>query len=275
MAAHTLSPATSRDLDLLWPAVRAAHIFPSKSAFAAFHAEAPWRVRVSPAGAAAVVERWREGSDLLAIRGLWCAENAIPGFIGDLTALAQAHGFTRLLSPLVPADGARAYTRAGMGVAERLVSLRLDRSGASALTAAPPASVRIRRATPADAPVLDEIDRACFDAFWSYGTERIARYIAEERVAVACADDAGPIGYTLCTVERGSGTLGRLAVRPEHRRMGVGAYLVADAVEAMLRDGAAAVTLCTQEENSGARALYSSLGFRELPGGLVLLVCDV
>lgn len=274
MASSTLSPATQRDLDTLWPAVRAAHIFPDRASFAAFHAEAPWRVRVSPAGAAAVVERWREDSDLLAIRGLWCAENAIPGFVGDLSALAVAHGYGRLLSPLVPADSARAYTRAGMHVTERLVSLRIDRPSASSMSAVVPDGVRLRPAALAEAEAIDRVDRACFDPFWAYGAARIARYIAEERVVVAHSD-AGLIGYTLCTVERGSGTLGRLAVLPEHRRTGVGAHLVADAVSAMLADGAASVTLCTQEENSGAKALYRKLGFRETPGGLVLLVCDV
>ena len=273
MASSCMHPATSADLSVLWPAVRAAHVFGDKASFFAFYAEAPWRVRMSSAGAAAVVERWRDELDILAVRGLWCSEYAIPGFIDDLSALAAAQGFARLMSPLVPTEAARAYIRSGMEPLERLISLRADRPVAQTMNAPLPKGFRLRRSSADDAPVLDEIDRACFEPFWAYGADRIARYIAEERVVVAESAD-GPIGYTLCTVERASGTLGRLAVLPECRRKGIGAHLVADAVAAMLQDGAAAVTLCTQEENRAARDLYGGMGFRELPGGLVLLICE-
>jgi len=274
MAPTTLRAATRADLAVLWPAVRAAHIFPNKAHFLEFHAEAPWRVRISSAGAAAVVERWRDGLDILAVRGLWCSEHAIPGFVNDLNSLAAAQGFARLMSPLVPADSVRAYTRSGMSVLERLVSLRADRPVAETMSAPGAEGLRLRRSSAGDAASLDRIDRACFDPFWAYGADRMTRYIAEERVVVAEFAD-GPIGYTLCTVERGSGTLGRLAVLPEFRRQGIGAHLVADAVHSMLDEGAAAVTLCTQEGNRAARDLYRHMGFRELPGGLVLLIGDV
>lgn len=274
MASTTLSPATPAELELVWPAVRAAHIFPDRAAFMRHHAEAPWRVRISSTGAAAVLERWRDGSDILAIRGLWCARRAIPGLVEDLARTARAQGFARLLSPLVAADVADDYLDAHMSVAQRLVSLRADRRVAASMHAETPAGVTLRRSSAGDVEALDRIDQACFDDFWAYGPARIARYIAEERVCVA-ESDAEPIGYTLCTVERGSGTLGRLAVLPEHRRLGIGALLVADAVRAMLAADAAAVTLCTQRENSGARALYRELGFRELAGELALLLSDV
>ncbi len=271
MPVSTLHPATAAELDALWPAARAAHIFPDKAALQRHHAKAPWRVRVSSAGAAAVLERWRDGSDILAIRGLWCAESAIPGFVAQLADVARAQGFARLMSPLVPADACRAYVSSGMAVAERLVSLRVDRPVAAKLDAPLPAGIRLRRSCAADVDALDAIDRACFEPFWAYGAERIATYIAQERVHVA-ESDGRPIGYTLCTVERSSGTLGRLAVLPEHRRAGLGTYLVVDAVRAMLEADAAAVTLCTQEDNVAARSLYRSQGFREMPGGLVLLI---
>jgi len=274
VAQANLSPATPADLDLVWPAVRAAHIFPDRAAFVRHHAEAPWRVRVSSTGAAAVLERWRDDSDILAIRGLWCPQRAIPGFVADLARTARTQGFARLLSPLVPVEVMNTYDGTDMRLAERLVSLRADRRVAAGMDAPAVPGVTLRRSLAGDVEVLDRIDRACFSEFWAYGPARIGRYIAEERVCVAEAE-AGPIGYTLCTVERGSGTLGRLAVLPEHRRHGIGALLVADAVRAMLAADAAAVTLCTQRENDGARALYREMGFRELAGELALLLSDV
>ncbi len=273
MAPASLRPALQVELDALWPAVRAAHLFPDKRSFRKHYEEAPWRVRMSSAGAAAVVERWRADLDILAIRGLWCMEQAIPQMLSELGALAEAQGFARLLSPLTPVDSRRMYERAGMEVVQRLVSFRLDRTAAAAIDAPAPNGVRLRRATPADPAILDALDRASFDDFWAYGPERIARYIAEERVVVA-ESEGRAIGYTLCTVERSSGTLGRLAVSPESRRSGVGAFLVRDAVTAMLGSGASAITLCTQQENDAARSLYRAMGFREIPGGLVMLMSD-
>lgn len=273
MASTTLAPATAAELDPVWPAVRAAHIFADRAAFLKHHAEAPWRVRVSATGAAAVLERWRDDSDILAIRGLWCARRAIPELLDDLARTARSQGFERLLSPLVSEDMADEYLKR-MSISQRLVSLRADRRAAESMHADAPAGVTLRRSSAGDIEALDRIDRACFDGFWAYGAARIGHYIAEERVCVAESEGV-PIGYTLCTVERGSGTLGRLAVDPGHRRRGVGALLVADAVRAMRADDAASVTLCTQRENSGARALYRAMGFRELAGELALLLADV
>lgn len=273
MAPASLRPALQDELDALWPAVRAAHLFPDKTSFRRHYEEAPWRVRMSSAGAAAVVERWRADLDILAIRGLWCMEQAIPQMVAELGALAATQGFARLLSPLTPAESCRMYERAGMEIVQRLVSFRLDRTAAAAIDAPAPPGVRLRRATPADPAMLDLLDRASFDDFWAYGPERIARYIAEERVVVA-ESEGRAIGYTLCTVERSSGTLGRLAVSPGSRRSGVGAYLVRDAVTAMLTSGASAITLCTQRDNDAARSLYRAMGFREMAGGLVMLMSD-
>lgn len=134
-----------------------------------------------------------------------------------------------------------------------------------------PGTVRVRRCTQSDVPDLDAVDCACFAPFWAYGAQRISSYVEAERVVIAEIGGRA-IGYTLCTVERGSGTLGRLAVLPEKRRQGIGACLVADAVSAMLATGAAAISLCTQQDNHAARNLYRGMGFRELPGKLVLLI---
>ena len=74
------------------------------------------------------------------------------------------------------------------------------------------------------------------------------------------------VGYTLCTVRRGEGSLGRLAVRPELQGQGIGAVLLEDAVAYLERAGADRVTLCTQAENVRSRRLYAHAGFREVPG---------
>ena len=271
MLDSSLRIAARADLDVIWPAVRAAHLFADKASFERHHAQAPWRVRISSAGAAVVLERWRDDLDVLSIRGMWCSEPKIPEMVRELAGVARAQGFVRILSPLIPADCRRSYERAGMKVEENLVSLRIDRTLGASMCAKLPGTLRVRRCTQSDVPNLDALDRACFAPFWAYGAARISSYVEAERVVIAEIGGRA-IGYTLCTVERGSGTLGRLAVLPGERRQGVGACLVADAVSAMLARGAAAVTLCTQQDNDAARNLYHGMGFRELPGRLVLLM---
>jgi ribosomal-protein-alanine acetyltransferase len=54
-----------------------------------------------------------------------------------------------------------------------------------------------------------------------------------------------------------------LGVDPEARRQGIGARLVAQAVEVSREAGVRRVYLEVRESNSGARAFYSSLGFAE------------
>ncbi|MHB9002595.1 MAG: GNAT family N-acetyltransferase, partial [Coriobacteriia bacterium] len=82
------------------------------------------------------------------------------------------------------------------------------------------------------------------------------------------------IGYTLSTVERGSGTLGRIAVTPGHRGTGVAYALLIESVREMTEAGAHTVGLCTQQSNAAAQALYARVGMRQVPGRLLFLIGD-
>lgn len=273
-----LRPATPAECSALWPAARAAHLFRDAPAFEAFHAAAPWRVQVASGGRAAVVERWRDHLDMLAIRALWAGDRDVGALLGELAALARSHGYGRLMSPLVPRDIAAPYERGGMSVHQSIVALRIDARHAAHVAAAPVPGVRLRSASPDDLEGLCRVDGECFDLFWAYEPRRIAAAMVAERLALAEDLTSGTprlIGYTTCTVERGSGTLGRLAVDPRDRGRGVGALLLADALVSMAARGAATISLCTQEDNAPSRALYSRGGLRELPGRLLFLAGDV
>ena len=74
---------------------------------------------------------------------------------------------------------------------------------------------------------------------------KAAGYVAAERQA----DQSGYIDF--------------LAVDPAHRRRGLGADLVAAAVEAVSAIGALNTHLSVRETNNAARRLYTSLGFTE------------
>jgi len=263
-----MRPASDEDLPAVWNAARTARIFPDSAAFETFRGEAPWRVRVNSRGEAAVVERWRDHLDLLAIRGLWCSPRRVAVAVEDLRAVARAQGLGRLLGPLLCEDAARPYLAAGMRVAQRTITLRLDRPGRHKPGLSMPEGVGLRLGTAADLPDLLDLDTSCFDLFWRYDAVHLMRYVAEERLALA-ESASGLIGYTLCTVTADEGMVNRLAVRPDARNRGVGRALLSDAIAYSARAGAVSVMLCTQTDNAASRRLYAAAGFREMAGRMV------
>jgi GNAT superfamily N-acetyltransferase len=268
-------PATMEEVRRLWPAVSAAHIFETPDELERWWREAPWRVRVTAAGEGAVLGRWRRELDLLAVRGLWCSPRRVPALIDDLRLVAKAEGFSRLLGPLVPEEAVRSYLESGMTLYQRIVVYRRRATAATVpLSLHPgglPDHVTVREAAPKDADAILRMDSVCFDEFWRYDEEHVISALAGGRGALAEVGGEA-IGYTLSTLYGAEATVGRLAVVPLHRRSGVGSALLADAVAFTTGRGAAAVTLCTQEENAASRGLYRRAGFREAPGRLVSTV---
>ncbi len=266
-----LRTARREDLARLWPAVKSSQLCDTAEGLEDFWAEAPWRVQVGDLGEAAILDRWRELSDILAIRGLWCSPRRVPELLGDLRALAGGQGFHRLLSPLVAQEATGPYIKAGMRPVDTVVALRLEQTprGLPAL----PSDVTLRAGLQTDLVGVLAVDSASFDWFWAYDAATLAMHVGRERMHVATSGDS-VIGYTLCTVGEHSGMLGRLAVAPEARCSGVGSALLAEAVSYMQRAGATCISLCTQEGNAASRALYRRAGFRELGGRLSFLVFD-
>jgi ribosomal protein S18 acetylase RimI-like enzyme len=89
---------------------------------------------------------------------------------------------------------------------------------------------------------------------------------APPRGALFIASEAGrPIGcVALRPLDRETCELKRLYVRPEARRTGVGRRLVEAIVEEAVRLGYRWLRLDTVPSMDAARALYRSLGFREI-----------
>lgn len=258
-----MRPAGAGDLSAVWLAVRAAGMFASRDDFEAFWREAPWRVQVSEAGDAAVVERWRQHMGLLAIKGLWCAERDMSSILTDLRSLARTQGFDDVLSPIVPDTLLAPYEAAGMHVVRCAVTMRVKRP--TERNGELPTGVGLRRAGVEDLDALLAVDAASFEPFWCYDAPSLSALLATHRAVAATSGD-GLIGYTLCTVDRDEGMLGRLAVVPGERGRGTGAALLDDALGYCVRAGVRGVTLYTQEENRISRALYDGRGFRQLQG---------
>jgi ribosomal protein S18 acetylase RimI-like enzyme len=269
-------PAARQDLSWVWPAAAAAHLFADGGELTAEWESAPWRVRVTAKGEAAVVGPWRAHLPIMAVRGLWCSGSRIPVLLEDLRAVARQQGFERILSPLVPKEHAAPYERAGLERVQEVVVYRRERLGAAGPAGpvadpAPPTGIRLTVGTPADLRAVRDVDAAAFDDFWRYDERMLAWYMASDRVGLAYRN-AQVVGYTLSTLHRSECTLGRLAVVPGEQGRGIGAALVSAAIAAAARDGARSVTLCTQAENSASRRLYERVGFKESPGHLVGLL---
>jgi ribosomal protein S18 acetylase RimI-like enzyme len=265
-----LRPAQRTDLAWLWAAARNAQLFDDIHAFETWWADAPWRVQVDSRGEAAVVCRWREHLDIMAIRALWCSERRVPTLLEQLSVIARDQGLARLLSPLVPMDAMRPYEEFGMRPVDDIVVLRIDPRGRK-VPAGVAEGVRIRVASAEDLDAVLAVDTSAFKDFWRYDAGLLARYAKVERLAVAEIGGA-MVGYTLCTLRRGDGSIGRLAVRPEAQGRGVGSSLLDDALGHLARMDARKVTLCTQSDNMRSRGLYTRTGFETVPGTLVGLL---
>lgn len=275
-----LSIADEATAARLWPSLHSSGMFKTRTEYDVFRAAAPWRVLASSAGRAAVLERWRDHMDILAVRGLWCLEREVPEAIEDVCGVAAAQGFAQVLSPLVNEDVSDPYARAGMHVTQRTVVLRqrlttrtpADDDGPDAPHVTPGTTLRL--AMHHDLAALASLDAACFEPFWRNDPQRMADLLAHGHCAVAVDRQGALLGYTHATVEHGEGRIGRLAVAPAHRRTGVGGALLRNVMGFLARAGVHDMTLCTQEENRASRALYARMGFTEMEMRAVFLIRD-
>lgn len=268
-----MRPATAEECRGLWPAVSADRAFDSAEQFFAYRDETPWKVRVSEKGSACILGEWRSHLDVLAMRGMWCAERLVPAVCEDVYAVAREHGFAQVLSPLLPTVLLDGYRRAGMQPCQSIVAIQGIPSLLPSTRLHP--DVSLAAATTEDLDALADLDAACFDPFWRYGTLELTHLLRAERAVVARTDSGELIGYTLATVSRGAATLGRLAVSTETRRQGIGRTLVSDVASWAVSVGAQTLGLCTQEENAASRALYAACGLREIEDRYALAIGDV
>lgn len=264
MPPQRFAEASIAQLDRLVRPLLAARVFPDEATLQAVYRSRPWAIQSNQRGDVAVLDRWRDHLDLLAIEALWCPHRDLPEAIRHISRIAAAHGYAGVVSPPVLEADVPAYQAAGLVVRELLETLEMPRSAvhdgrvpdASSLE-----GISIHIVGPEHVPAVLEIDARCFEPFWRYDRRLLGRFAAAGALAVA-ERDGGCLGYTLCTVDRGSAVLGRLCVAAPHRRRGVGTALLRTAVLRACETGADHMTLSTQSGNTGALALYRAEGFR-------------
>lgn len=110
----------------------------------------------------------------------------------------------------------------------------------------------------------------CFQGFGDEVATLPGAYVPPLGALLLLRDRAGIAGCVALRPLPGraagiDGEIKRLYVRPSHRGQGAGRRLAMAVIEAARRAGYARVFLDTMDQMTEARALYASLGFREVP----------
>ncbi|WP_255448407.1 GNAT family N-acetyltransferase [Telmatospirillum sp. J64-1] len=139
--------------------------------------------------------------------------------------------------------------------------------------------VRIRKARPADAERLPEVERSAGKAFLAIAdlawiaddevqsAERHLELIAGGFSWVAFDGEDVPVGFLSAEKCGNRLHLWELAVAQRHQGQGIGRRLLQQAVEAARSDSLEAVTLSTFRDVPWNRPFYERLGFRTLEAG--------
>jgi len=126
------------------------------------------------------------------------------------------------------------------------------------------ATYRVEPMTLADVEPALAIEVLSFSNPWP--REAFEHEVAQNAVShplVARAEGEGSLaGYCVYWLVADQVHIQNLAVRPEHRRRGVGHFLLTQALARAAQAGAASAVLEVRESNRAAQELYASLGFR-------------
>ncbi|MFF5308829.1 GNAT family N-acetyltransferase [Streptomyces massasporeus] len=136
--------------------------------------------------------------------------------------------------------------------------------------------MRIRPATPAELPALQDVERAAGAPFRDFGMPEIAddeppaldvleRFRREGRCWVAVDEGDLPAAYLLAEPVDGALHIEQVSVHPRAARRGVGRALLAHAADRAREEGLTALTLTTFTEVPWNAPYYARLGFRPLP----------
>jgi ribosomal protein S18 acetylase RimI-like enzyme len=117
------------------------------------------------------------------------------------------------------------------------------------------------------------IDHAAFPTFWRLEVDGLKEALAATPHSgiLTARREQGTVGFAIVGVGSIAGYLQRVAVHPEHGRLGIGRSLVRAANRWAKRRGGRSMMLNTQPDNEAAARLYISEGFQKMPDQLTVL----
>lgn len=148
-----------------------------------------------------------------------------------------------------------------LGLEPSSTVLTLQKEGLSMAPYMSPRGLDIRPVLVEELPALAEIEAAAFEPRWRHSAQSL--YLAWRQsisfdVAVL---DGQPVGFQFSTGGGGGAHLARMTVSPEQQGQGIGAALLARALDGYGRRKLRHVTLNTQADNLASQRLYSRFGF--------------
>lgn len=133
-------------------------------------------------------------------------------------------------------------------------------------------AIAIRLAEPRDAPAIAQMSRDLIETGlgWKYDAARVMRAIRDRETTALVACDAksstprGAVnGFAIMEFGDERAHLVLLAVRPSHRRTGIGQRMLAWLLESARIAGIASIHLELRAGNEAARRFYRAMGFYE------------
>jgi len=127
-------------------------------------------------------------------------------------------------------------------------------------------AIAVRLASQRDAHAIALMSRDLVESGlgWKYDAARVQHAIRERETLTPVACDRGGIaGFAIMEFGEERAHLVLLAVRPTHRRTGIGRRLVEWLVESARTAGIASLHLELRAGNEAARGFYRALGFDE------------
>ncbi len=121
--------------------------------------------------------------------------------------------------------------------------------------------VHLRRAELHDIPILLALEELCFEQLWRYDAGSFVEIMHTHPYFVVAELDGQVVGYQFNALDGSYGYLIRIAVHPEYNSRGIGARLMAEAVQFFQNAHATRIMLNTQQENEHAHRLYEWFGF--------------
>jgi len=139
----------------------------------------------------------------------------------------------------------------------------------------PPDGLMLRPMQREDLPEVARVDADAFDPLWANSRDILEQALAQSVSASVAERSDRLLGYQISTGNAFGTHLGRLAVRREAQRHGVGEALLSDLMQQMRRQGAWRVTVNTQDDNIASLKLYERMGFARTGEAYPVFACEV
>jgi len=124
-----------------------------------------------------------------------------------------------------------------------------------------PEGLHLRPMQREDLAAVAEVDADAFDPLWTNSIRVLEQAFSQAASAVVAELSGRLVGYQVSTGNAFGNHLGRLAVRRDAQRRGVGEALLRDLMLGMRRQGAWRLTVNTQDDNDASLRLYMRMGF--------------